>query len=170
MTDVQLRKLNRSDLLELLIDQGKEMEALRQRLHQTEEQLASRRICMEEAGSIAEASLLLNGVFGAAQTAADMYLESIRTKSRETEERCAAMETESREAAGKMIAEARERAELLERETAVACRRMVDEAEKEAQKYWQEVSRRLEVFYEEHAALRELLAIGRPKGAGDAER
>ena len=170
MTDDQLRKLNRADLLELLITQGKEMETLRKRMRQAEEQLSSRRICMEEAGSIAEASLRLNGVFEAAQAAADLYLESIRAQSRETEERCAALESESREAAEKMMAEARERAELLERETAVACRRMVDEAEKEAQKYWQEVSRRLEAFYDEHAALRELLAIERPKGMGHAER
>ena len=169
MTDDQLRKLNRSDLLELLIAQGKEMEALRKQMRQAQEQLTSRRIHLDEAGSIADASLRLNGVFEAAQAAADLYLESIRAQCRENEERCAAMESDSRERAKELIADAQERAGKLERETTAACRRMVDEAEKESREYWLEVSRRLETFYEEHAGLRELLAMDKLKGAEHAE-
>jgi hypothetical protein len=49
-------------------------------LDAAEEQLASRRIEVENAGSIAEASLRLNGVFQAAQEAADQYLENVRQR------------------------------------------------------------------------------------------
>lgn len=38
-----------------------------------------REIELQEAGSIAEAALRLNGVFAAAQKAADQYLDSVRT-------------------------------------------------------------------------------------------
>ena len=56
-------------------------------LPELEEEMAewkkSRRIELEKAGSIAEASLRLNGVFEAAQKAADQYLENLRQLSEE---------------------------------------------------------------------------------------
>ena len=78
MTDQELKKLRRSDLLELLIAQEKENERLRSQVEQLEKRLADRAIDLEQAGSIAEAALRLNGVFQAAQAAADQYLENIR--------------------------------------------------------------------------------------------
>lgn len=78
MTDKELRKLSRRDLLELLLAQSREQDALKQELAKAKEELAKRQICLEQAGSIAEAALRLNGVFEAAQAAADQYLESIR--------------------------------------------------------------------------------------------
>ena len=44
-----------------------------------------RRIRMERSGSIAEAALQLSGIFEAAQSAADLYLENIRQRSEEVE-------------------------------------------------------------------------------------
>lgn len=78
MTDKELRKLSRRDLLELLLAQSREQDALKQELAKAREELAKRQICLEQAGSIAEAALRLNGVFEAAQAAADQYLESTR--------------------------------------------------------------------------------------------
>ncbi len=78
MTDQELRKLSRADLLELLLEQSRENEKLREELKQTQEKLASRKIEIDNAGSIAEAALKLNGVFEAAQQAAEQYLENIR--------------------------------------------------------------------------------------------
>ena len=78
MTDQELRKLSRADLLELLLEQSKENERLREQLRQAEERLADRKIEIETAGSIAQAALQLNGVFEAAQKAADQYLENIQ--------------------------------------------------------------------------------------------
>lgn len=87
MTDQELKKLRRSDLLELLIAQEKENERLRSQVEQLEKRLADRAIDLEQAGSIAEAALRLNGVFQAAQAAADQYLENIRRLSEEPEEK-----------------------------------------------------------------------------------
>lgn len=110
MTDKELHKLGRRELLQMLLVQAKEADRLAGLLAETEEQLHQledtyerlrdrldkkdlqirslretleaerhkREIELEEAGSIAEAALRLNGVFEAAQKAADQYLESVR--------------------------------------------------------------------------------------------
>ncbi len=78
MTDRELKKLSRTDLLELLLDQMKENERLRAELDTAQAQLADRRILLDEAGSIAEAALRLNGVFQAAEAACAQYIENIK--------------------------------------------------------------------------------------------
>lgn len=80
MTEKELRRLSRMDLLEMLLEQSKEVERLRAELETVKKQLEDRRIMEQEAGSIAEAALRLNKVFEAAQQAADQYLENIRTQ------------------------------------------------------------------------------------------
>lgn len=111
MTDRELQKLGRRELLQLLLEQakeserlGKRVEELEEQLHQTEEgyerlrdrldskdaqiheledtlqmEREKRETDLENIGSIAEAALQLNGVFDAAQRAADYYLQSIQT-------------------------------------------------------------------------------------------
>ena len=73
-----LKKLSRHQLLELLLRETKRVEELEAELAEAEKKLRDRRIAELEAGSIAEAALKLNGVFEAAQAAADQYLENIR--------------------------------------------------------------------------------------------
>ena len=115
MTDRELRRLNRRDLLRILVEQVKETEKskleleevtarleeldqnyerLRKRLDQKDLRIheltdilqaerTKREIELREAGSIAEAALRLNGVFEAAQKAADQYLYNIRFPNKE---------------------------------------------------------------------------------------
>ena len=83
MTDKELRKLTRAELLEMLISQMKENERHQEQVEELAAQLEDRRIMLEEAGSIAEASLRLNGVFQAAEKAAQQYLENIKRLSDE---------------------------------------------------------------------------------------
>lgn len=78
ITDRELRRLSRADLLELLLAESRENEQLRARLEEAEKKLNSREIELQSAGSIAEAALRLNGVFEAAEQAAQQYLENIR--------------------------------------------------------------------------------------------
>jgi hypothetical protein len=78
MTDRELKKLRRADLLELLLDERRENERLRAELEKARERLDDRAIRLEKAGSIAAAALQLNGVFEAAEAAAVQYLENVR--------------------------------------------------------------------------------------------
>lgn len=76
MAGKDLRKLSKTELLELLVEQGRENLALKAKLEQAEAELAQRRIAIAESGSLAEAALKLSGVFEAAQRAIDLYREN----------------------------------------------------------------------------------------------
>lgn len=78
MTDKELRRLSRSELLEMMISLTEENEKLKIRLEQAEAQLRDRRILIDKAGSIADAALQLNSVFEAADRAVQQYLENVR--------------------------------------------------------------------------------------------
>lgn len=106
MTERELRRLNRTDLLELLIAQRRENEQLRCILDQTQAQLADRTIQINKAGSIAEASLQLSGIFNAAQDSCQYYLDNIKLLSERQNLVCQQMEQETKEKCDRMVAEA----------------------------------------------------------------
>ncbi len=83
MTDKECKRLSRSELLEMLVLQMEENEALNRKLAEAETALADRRIEISEAGTLAEAALRLNDVFAAADRAAAQYLENIRLRTGE---------------------------------------------------------------------------------------
>lgn len=85
MTNKELKKLSRRELLEMLIGQSKELEKVQQELEEANRKLNDRRILLEETGSIAEAALKLNHVFEAAQEAANQYLENILSAKEEAD-------------------------------------------------------------------------------------
>ena len=80
MTEKELLKLKKSELLEIMLAQSKEIDKLRAQLAKAKAQLAERNIAIKESGSIAEASLKLNKVFEEAQKAADQYVENVKMK------------------------------------------------------------------------------------------
>ena len=77
MTAKELKKLKRSELLEMLLARTEEVERLRAELDEANEKLADRAICLENVGSIAEAALKLNDVFAAADAAVEQYLKNV---------------------------------------------------------------------------------------------
>ena len=77
MNKKELRSLKRTELLELLLAQSREIEQLRTRLQAAEAELADRRVALSKAGSIAEASLALTTIFEQAQKAVDTYMHSV---------------------------------------------------------------------------------------------
>lgn len=76
MEDKKLKRLNRAELLELLVFQTKETERLQERVKELEAQLADKQLRVKEAGNLAQAVLEVNRVIEAAQAAADQYLEN----------------------------------------------------------------------------------------------
>lgn len=106
MTDKELKKLSRFQLLEMLIIQTERADELEKKLEEAEGKLDSRDVQMTVMGSIAEASLQLAGVFEAAQNAADIYMKSVQ-------ERCEAIEAEANRIAQEIEEEARQRAEAI---------------------------------------------------------
>jgi len=86
LTEKEVRRLRRSDLLELLVEQRKENERLEEQIKILEKKLEDRTIQIDAAGSIAEAALRLNDVFEAAQAACEQYKENIKIKCEQMEE------------------------------------------------------------------------------------
>lgn len=78
MTDRELKKLSRAQLLELLVDQSREIDRLQAALDAANERLSKREFQMEQCGSVAEASLAITEVFERAQEAADLYLQAAK--------------------------------------------------------------------------------------------
>lgn len=99
MTEKELRKLNRYQLLELLIIQTERADKLQQKLENAEAEINDKRIRLTTLGSIAEASLQLGGVFESAQKAADLYLDAAMKRAEE-------IEAEARKRASSIIEEA----------------------------------------------------------------
>ena len=106
MTDKELQRLSRSELLEILVAQATENDRLKTRLEQAEAQLRNRRIVMDKVGSLAEAALSLNGAFQAADAAAQQYLENIRRISGQQDELCRAMKEKAEKEAARIRQEA----------------------------------------------------------------
>ena len=115
MTDKELKKLNRRELLELLLAQSRNVERLQAEVEDLKAQLASRKLALEDAGSIAEAALKLNHVFESAEAAAAQYLENIQEMTEkqaqivaETETKCAAMVAETQAKCEQMLSQTAE--------------------------------------------------------------
>ena len=141
MTEKELRKLNRKQLLELLLQQTEYTDTLQEQLHQTQKELENRLLQEKEAGSLAEASLKLNGVFEAAQAAADQYLENIQHIQNNHELHQKQVDSLYLRKAKEMIAEVKARCAEYEKECTARAEQIVAKAEERAQKREQDAGR-----------------------------
>lgn len=96
MTHRELRRLSRAELLELLLEQSREVERLQQRIAELEDSLADRSLRLSRVGDLAQAALAVNGVMDAAQKAAQQYLDNIAAMEAATKIKCAEAEARSK--------------------------------------------------------------------------
>lgn len=73
-----LSKLSKKDLLEIMLKQGEEIDSLREQVRDLQAKLNDKEIKIAKAGSLAEASLAVTGIFEEAQKAANLYLQNAR--------------------------------------------------------------------------------------------
>lgn len=127
MTEKELKKLNRQELLEVLLAQSKKIDRLQKQLGEAQEKLTKRELAIAEAGSIAEAALVLNRVFDDAQKAADQYLDNIRRLKEQAER-------EAADAGRKGAEDVREEADrvlLMKQQTEKECAALREETDRE---------------------------------------
>lgn len=132
MTQKELKKLSRPQLLEMLLLQTEKAEQLEKELEDTKNLLADRKLQLERVGSIAEAALDLNGVFKAAQAAADQYLENAIASYQDidllrsnTKMECDRMLLETQKKCDEMKVESEERCKRMEADTIKRCRNAI---------------------------------------------
>lgn len=166
MTDKELRKLKREDLLELLLQQSREIERLQQELEQAREQAQqSGEICLapENAGNLAEAALQVSNVFQEAQKAADAYLADIATMNRQQREAAARREQESERRAQETLAQAQARCIQMEEETRVRCEELLHAAEQDAGRNWREMEEKIAQLNRSSEEMRALLTTDKKR-------
>lgn len=78
MTDKELRHLSRLELIDIIYELQKQNNASAAQIDELQNKLKEKEIRIVNAGSIAEAAIGINGVFEAAQAAADQYLLSVK--------------------------------------------------------------------------------------------
>ena len=80
MTEKELLKLKRSEMLEIMLAQSREIDKLRQELEEAKAKVEDRELRLKDCGNIAEASLRLTNIFTEAQKAVDLYVENIKRR------------------------------------------------------------------------------------------
>ena len=138
MTNKEIKKLSRAQLLEMLLLQTEKVEQLEKELDELKKQLDERKLMLEKTGSIAEAALKLNGVFKAAQEAADQYLENAISSYQEldklhiaTQEKCDKMLIETKKQCEDMKSECVTKCKLMQKETVRRCNKIIQETKTE---------------------------------------
>ena len=187
LSDKELQRLKRIDLLEMLLEQSKENEALKQMLKEKDQEIKQlqkkvedRKIMINEAGSIAEASFQLNGVLEAAENAAKQYLDNLQDmhekehcdllkKEEEMERRCLEMLdltskrcdellNETEQQCDRMLDETKHFCSERERETEEWCNSLEEKTKRDVEKRWNDLAVRVREMYTSRQELRSIRA------------
>ena len=134
MTDKELQRLKRGDLLEILLEQSKENEKLKIQLEEKEKvieelncRLDDRKIALQKAGTIAEASFKLNGIFEAAEKAAQQYHDNLEELYQQENDLFVKKETDTELKCAAMMQAMKERCDFMKEETTRICSEMENE-------------------------------------------
>lgn len=133
MTELELRKLKRTELLEMLLEQTKEKERLAEEVEDLKAKLADREIRIDKAGTIAQAAFEMNGVLEAAQAAAQQYLDNVKLLAERQESICQKKEKEVADRCAAQEQTTHERCTLLKNETETSCAQLKQTTEEQCQ-------------------------------------
>ena len=111
MEDREIRKLTRSQLIEIIYQLQLNIEELENENKQLKDELEDKRIRITKAGNLADAVLEINNVMEATQKAADMYLNEIKEMRRETEAKCVHVLKLTMKKADEYLAQVKEKCE-----------------------------------------------------------
>jgi len=126
MADKELRKMNRTELIEIIYAMQQNERTLREENEKLQRLLHDKMIRLGRSGSIAEAALDLNHIFEDAEAAAQQYLESLKDK----DEQASQILTDAREKADEILAAAG----IQRTQTECECEAMRDKAVRDIQR------------------------------------
>ncbi len=149
MTEKELKRLGRRDLIEIIASMKKTEVELRDLLVKADQKLADRNIRIDNAGSIAEAAMTLSGVLEAAQAAADTYVQSVRFANSDIEERRAQAEQERE----RILEDARREAKRLMDDADRHCAELVAQTDAQIAERWNIFNENVQRVLESHSEL-----------------
>ncbi len=170
MTDKELRHLSRAELIDIIYELQKQSEEKDMQMQKLRAALEERTLRISKAGSIAEAAVSVNGVFEAAQAAADQYLASVKAATANMEQTLAEAEekrqkilSDAEQQANDLVRKAEEQAANLVHSAEEQVTTMNAEADKQCAEKWSAFERRVNDLIAAHKELKDLLV----KGSGD---
>lgn len=152
MASRELRRLSRMELIDIIYQLRKDNDKLEQKLSETSSHLEEKTIVLKESGSIADAALALNGVFDAAQRAADQYLLSVKSAHENTEKQI----REAKQQCAQMLAEASAKAEKIISGAETERLEKLEAADRECKKKYDQLVARANQYIREHPEIRPL--------------
>lgn len=153
MTDKELRRLGRPELIEIIYQLEKSREESRQEIDRLQARLQDRTLRLSEAGSIAQAALQVNGVMEAAQAAADQYVQAAEADRQQARTELADAQTQ----ADAILADAQAQADAILADAQAQARTVTDQAEQHARNRWDLFREKAEQLIRDHHELSALL-------------
>ena len=156
MTDKEVSKLTRKELLEILLEQNKEKDLLQQQLKEKNhmisvlnKKLEEREIHLKEAGTIADAAFKLNGVYGAVERAAEQYLDNLQRLYEEEKVVYEQKEKDVNEKCQALIDATYRKCDALKNDTVKACKALMLSTEKNCKEKEAEAEEKSRMIIEE---------------------
>ena len=106
MTDKEFKRLGKAQLIEIIYQLQLELDKVNEEKKVLENELADKRLRLNNAGNIADAALEINNCFRSAQNAAEQYLDEIKAMREETEAECQRILEEAKAEAEAIISDA----------------------------------------------------------------
>lgn len=153
MTDRELKRLNRGELIDIIYELQKRYVDSENEIERLQAALKKRELSISESGSIAEASLKVNGVFEAAQAAADQYLLSIRAANADMTTRIETVKKQSDE----MLRQANLKAESIIKAAEAKANEIISSANQDAAKSWDQFQQKADELLRARAELSALV-------------
>lgn len=150
MKNKEFKRLNRTELVEIIYQLQQDNQALIDENTELKEKLNSKELKVSNAGSIAEAVIGLSDIFQIAQNAADEYLVQIHRSSADVEANLS-----------EKVAMATREAEAIRADAIRKSNEMFARATFESEKRIREAQEKIEQMLRSHQALKEFLADGR---------
>lgn len=153
MTDKELKHLNRGELIDIIYELQKRYADSENEIKQLQADLEKKELSIAESGSIAEAALKVNGVFEAAQAAADQYLLSIQSANADMAAKIERVKKQSED----VLRQANLRAESIVQEAEKRAASIIANANQEAEVSWNQFQKKADELIRARAELSALV-------------
>ena len=132
MTDKEFKRLNRSQLIEIIYQFQIKVEELTQENETLQAALEDKRLRITRAGNIAEAALAVNNVMQSAQNAAQQYLDEIQALYSEIDQECQNLRIKANGEADAVIQQAKTEAAEMIAQARTEAAAVISRAQREA--------------------------------------
>ena len=158
MTDKELKRLNRRELVDIIYELQKKDAERENEIERLQAALAKKELAVSKAGSIAEAALKVNGGVEAAQAAANQYLISLHAANADATEKIEAVRKQSDE----LLRQASLRADSIISEAEAKANAIISNANQDAAKSWTQFQQKADELLRTRTELNELLQKAEP--------